>query len=124
MGNRKTAVLLLTVLMGSCARSVDEKSSPALNRYSIHGEVMRLSADDKLVTIHHKDIEGYMKSMTMTFPVKDPREFSALQLGNCIEGTLFVQGDSFWVGEIKHLDTPGDQCVPAPPPDPAPAAAK
>lgn len=80
---------------------------------------MRLSAGDKTATIHHKKVEGYMESMTMTFPIKDPGEFSGLQVGNCIEGTLFVQGDNLWVGEIKHLDTPEDQCVPAPAPDAA-----
>ncbi len=42
MINPKPAVLLLTVLLAACARNADEKQSPPLNRYSIHGEVMRL----------------------------------------------------------------------------------
>ena len=111
MINPKPTVLLLTVLLGACGRNADEKGSPPLNRYSIHGEVMRLEPEGKLATIRHQKIEGYMDAMTMTFPVKDPQEFSALQLGNCIDGTVFVQGDSLWVGEIKHLNTPSDMCV-------------
>ncbi len=51
----------------------------------------------------------------MTFPIKAiRRSFSALQLGNCIDGTVFVQGDNLWVGEIKHLNTPSEQCVEPP----------
>ncbi len=113
MGKLKLAVLLLPVLLGACARNDDSKSSAPLNKYSIHGEIVRLNNDDKTATIHHKDIDGFMKSMTMTFPIKDPGEFAALQTGNCIEGTLFEQGDSLWIGDIKHLDVAPDQCVPA-----------
>jgi Cu/Ag efflux protein CusF len=116
MRNPKAGVLLLTVLLGACARNADDKNSPPLQRYSIHGEVMRLEPDGKLATIRHQKIEGYMDAMTMTFPVKDPQEFSALQLGNCIDGTVFVQGDNLWVGEIKHLNTPSEQCVVRPTP--------
>jgi Cu/Ag efflux protein CusF len=114
----KPTVLLLTVLLGACARSGDEKQSPPLNRYSIHGEVMRLEPDGKLATIRHQKIEGYMEAMTMTFPVKDPQEYGALQVGNCIDGTVFVQGDNLWVGEIKHTNIPSDMCVAAPSPGP------
>jgi Cu/Ag efflux protein CusF len=111
MMNPKAAVLLMTVLLGACARSGDEKQSPPLNRYSIHGEVMRLEPDGKLATIRHQKIEGYMDAMTMTFPVKDAQEFGGLQIGNCIDGTVFVQGDNLWVGEIKHTSIPSDMCV-------------
>jgi Cu/Ag efflux protein CusF len=118
MINPKPTVLLLTVLLGACARSGDEKQLPPLNRYSIHGEVMRLEQSNRLATIRHQRIVGYMDAMTMTFPIKDPQEFSGLQSGNCIEGTVFVQGDQLWVGEIKHLSTPGDMCVAPPSNDP------
>jgi Cu/Ag efflux protein CusF len=114
MGKVKLGVLLVVVFLGACARSDDGKSAAALNKYSIHGEIMRLNAQDKTATIHHKDIDGFMKSMTMTFPIKDPQEFSALQVGNCIEGTLFDQGDNLWIGDIKHLDLNSTQCVPPP----------
>ena len=102
-------------MLAGCARSDGQKSPAALEKYSIHGEIIRLNAQDKTATIHHKDIEGFMKSMTMTFPVKDPQEFNALQPGNCVEGFLYVQGDSFWLADLKHLDTPPGQCVPAAP---------
>jgi Cu/Ag efflux protein CusF len=116
MINPRATVLLLTVLLGACARNADDKQSPPLNRFSIHGEVMRLEPADKLATIRHQKIEGYMGAMTMTFPVKDPREFGELQIGNCIDGTVFVQGENLWVGEIKHLSTPSDMCVAPPSP--------
>ena len=116
MMNPKPTVLLLTVLLGACARSSDERQLPPLNRYSIHGEVMRLEPGNRLATIRHQKIDGFMEAMTMTFPVKDPEEFGGLQVGNCIDGTVFVQGDNLWVGEIKHTITPPDMCVAPPAP--------
>lgn len=77
---------------------------------------MRLEPDGKLATIRHRKIEGLMEGMTMTFPVKDQKEFAALQVSNCIEATLFQQGDSFWVADVKHLDDPPDVCVARPAP--------
>ncbi len=117
MANSKTAVLLLPLLLAACARNQETKSSAPLNKYPIHGVIVRLSDQDKTATIHHKDIDGFMKSMTMSYPVKDPQEFGALQPGNCIEGTLFQQGDDLWMGDIKHLDLTPEQCVPPPPPE-------
>lgn len=115
MANFKAAIPLLPLLLlAACARSDGGKSAAPLEKYTIHGEIMRLNAADKTATIHHRDIEGFMKSMTMTFPVKDPQEFNALQVGQCVEGNLFVQGDSFWLANLQHIDGPPDQCVPAP----------
>ena len=79
---------------------------PPLKRYSIHGEVVRLDNEGKLVTIKHQKIEGWMEAMTMTFPVKDPNDFSSLQVDHCIDATVVVQGDNFWIGDVKKLDTP------------------
>lgn len=115
MANPRAAVLLLPLLLAACARKPEAKPAEPLNKYSIHGVIMRLNDQDKTATIHHKDIEGFMKSMTMTFPVKDPQEFAALGLDNCIDATLFQQGDDLWVGDIKHLDLTPEQCVPPSP---------
>lgn len=114
MAKLKAAVLILPLLLlAACARSDAGKSTAPLEKYTIHGQIVRLNNDDKTATIHHKDIVGFMKSMTMTFPVKDPKEFSALQVGQCVEGNLFVQGDSFWLANLTHLEVPPDQCVPS-----------
>ena len=104
-------MLLLTSWLASCARSTDQTSSGSLKHYSIHGEIMHLDPDGKLATIHHNRIDGLMESMTMTFPVKDPGEFSALQVGNCIDASLDLQGDSEWLADIKHVTPSEGQCV-------------
>jgi hypothetical protein len=43
-----------------------------------------------------------MEAMTMQFPVKDPKEFASLHPDDCIDATVFVQGNSIWVGEIVN----------------------
>jgi Cu/Ag efflux protein CusF len=73
-----------------------------LRRYALHGEILRLDAQGKIATIKHEKIGDWMGAMTMEFPVKDPQEFSALREGEHINGTVFVEDLSYWVGEIKE----------------------
>ena len=113
------AFLLAAVFLAGCGSGSKEtpaqdSSREPLNRYSLHGEVVRLDGQGKIATIRHQKIEGYMEAMTMQFPVKDPAEFAGLHPEDCINATVFVQGFNFWVGEIKHVPSTPGQCV-APP---------
>ncbi len=82
------------------------KPAEEVKHYSIHGQIVRLDAKDKLATIKHQKIEGWMGAMTMDFPVRDDKEFSALREGEKIDATVFVQGLDYWVGDV-HTQ-PGD----------------
>jgi len=42
-----------------------------------------------------------MGSMTMNYTIKDDAAFAKLSVGSIIDATVFVQGDDFWVGEVR-----------------------
>ena len=76
-----------------------------MRRYELHGEVLRLDAPARIAAIKHEKIGDWMEAMTMEFPVKEPQEFDKLRAGEKINATVFVQGTSFWVGEIQEVAT-------------------
>ena len=97
---------LLLVLAG-CQKSTvssvkEEAKDETLHRYALRGEVLRLDPQGKIAAIKHEKIGDWMEAMTMEFPVKDQPEFDKLRAGEKINATVFVQGTSYWVGEIQE----------------------
>jgi Cu/Ag efflux protein CusF len=109
---RPFAATALFLLLASCQQSPitstakeDAKDEP-VRRYALHGEVLRLDSQGKIAAIKHQKIGDWMEAMTMEFPVKEQSEFDKLQPGEKINATVFVQGNSYWVGEIQEDATP------------------
>lgn len=101
-----TAVLLFFLTV-ACQKSTntavkEEAKDETVRRYALHGEVLRLDPQGKIAAIKHQKIGDWMEAMTMEFPVKDQSEFAKLREGEKISGTVFVQGTSYWVGEIQE----------------------
>ncbi len=96
--NLAIAAALLT-LTAACGVS----AVPAITKHHIHGVIQSLDAKDHTATIKHQNIEGFMSAMTMEFPIKNDKEFSALRVGETIDGTVFVQDTNYWVGDIKEV---------------------
>ncbi len=71
----------------------------------MRGEVLRLDPANQLATIKHEAIQGWMGAMTMDYLIKDKPEFSKLKSGERITAKVYVQGDDFWVGDIKPGNT-------------------
>ena len=70
--------------------------------YSLRGTVKALQPADRIALIHHETIPGFMESMTMEFPIKDPAEFAKLAVGQRIRATVCQQsqGLDFWLQGI------------------------
>ena len=68
----------------------------------MRGVVTQLDAEHQVATIKHEDIPGFMHAMTMEYGFRDKLEFAKLHNGDKIDATVFVQGDDYWVGEIKQ----------------------
>lgn len=73
----------------------------AIKRYPMHGKILSLNASEKSARIDAGPIGDWMGAMTMNYTIKDPAEFAKLAAGTEIDATVFVDGDDFWVGEIK-----------------------
>jgi Cu/Ag efflux protein CusF len=98
------ALLALIMALGGCGSSKTEdaaKTGPA-KEYPMHGEIRGLDSGQHVATIKHDEIPGFMKAMTMGYPVKDQAEFSKLKVGDQIDGTLYVKDDDMWVGNIRQ----------------------
>jgi Copper binding periplasmic protein CusF len=60
-------------------------------RYTLHGKVLRLNAQDHTATIQGEAIPGWMGAMTMPYPVKHEQDWQALRLQEVITATVEVQ---------------------------------
>ena len=99
-------VACLFLVLAGCQKSTvdvkEEAKDETLHRYALHGEVLRLDPQGKIAAIKHQKIGDWMEAMTMEFPVKDQADFNKLREGEKISGTVFVQGTTYWVGEIQE----------------------
>ena len=70
--------------------------------YPLRGTVKALQSADRIAVIQHETIPGFMESMTMEFPIKDPGEFAKLAVGQSIRATVCQQsrGLDFWLQGI------------------------
>ncbi|MCU1336284.1 MAG: electron transport protein SCO1/SenC [Bryobacterales bacterium] len=105
---RTCAAIVLFLLLAACRQATvkEEAKDEPLRHYPLHGEVLRLDAQGKIAAIKHEKIGDWMEAMTMEFPVKDQSEFDKLHPGEKINATVFVQGNSYWVGEIQEDTAP------------------
>ena len=92
--------LVLLLLFAACAKKEDAK--PAGKQYPMQGVIKALDPSTHTATIDAGKIGDWMEAMTMEYPVKDPAEFNKLHSGDKINATVFVQGNSYWVGEIHE----------------------
>ena len=104
---RTCLAFTLLLLLAGCREGTltavkEEAKNEPVARYPLHGEVLQLDAQGKIAKIKHEKIGDWMEAMTMEFPVKDQAEFDKLRAGETINGTVFVQGNSYWVGEIQE----------------------
>jgi len=109
---RTCFAIALFALLAACQQAPvtstakEEAKDEPVKQYAMHGEVLRLDTQDKIAAIKAGKIDGWMEAMTMEYPVKDKTEFDKLRTGEKISATVFVQGNSYWVGGIQEEVTP------------------
>jgi len=96
---RKPA-LAIALLISACSNH--KVTSTAVQRYPIDGVIVRVNQGEQTATIQHKAIPGWhnMGAMTMDYPIPSKTDFGKLHSGDHITGTVFVQDEEFWVGDI------------------------
>ena len=103
---------LAMLLLCSCASPPPaETAKEQPKQYSLHGEVVRLDAQNKTATINARKIEGWMEAMSMEYPVKDSQDFSTLHPSDCIDAKVWVQGADYWVTDVKHAPAAPEGCL-------------
>ena len=92
---RRTTVLWLALALAGCGAKDQAK------RYSMEGEVKALDPAAKTATIAHGKIGDWMEAMTMEYSVKPDAEFEKLHAGDRIQATVVVDGDKYYVTDVK-----------------------
>ena len=95
---RRVILAAAAILLAGCGA----KQEPA-KRYPMQGEVKALDPTSKTANIKAGKIEGWMEAMTMEFPVKPEGEFAKLHVGDQVQGTVVVSGDSYYVTDVRVL---------------------
>ena len=99
--NRPIAVIAaLVALIFANACSAPKPAGP-VKEYKIEGDILKVNPAEQSATIKHKPIEGWMGAMTMDYPIKTKDDMSRLHVGDHINGTVYVQGEEYSVGNIQ-----------------------
>ena len=94
---RFPASLCFVLALAAC----HHEAPPDVKHYTLHGQIVRLDEKDKLATIKHDKIEGWMGAMTMDYPIKNDKDFSGLREGDKIDATVDVQGLDYSLSDIR-----------------------
>ena len=71
-------------------------------RYQLKGKIVSVDQQQKLVTIEHETIEGYMEAMTMPFPLKDEKLLGVIKANDRIRATLVIKdGGGWWLENVR-----------------------
>ena len=69
----------------------DVSAASDMKTYKVKAVVKKIYRSDKKITLDHDEIKGYMKAMTMTFPVKDSTIFEKVTIGTSGIATIKVK---------------------------------
>lgn len=85
------AILVAALLVAGCGRG--EREPKPLRTYELEGRVVAVDKRARQVVVAHEEIPGFMKAMTMGFPLKNERDLDRLRPDDRIVGTLYVEPD-------------------------------
>jgi protein SCO1/2 len=89
---------------------------PKPKPYALHGQVIAITPDRRVLTIKHDDIQGFMSAMTMPYEVTEPSITKDLVVGDVIDATLLVFESG--VPKLSTITRTGHAPVPADAPAP------
>jgi protein SCO1/2 len=75
-------------------------------RFPIEGRVIAVDPATQTLTLDHHEVAGYMKAMTMGFPVRETWVFNVVHPGDTVQATLVV-GDDAYLENISVTESRG-----------------
>ena len=106
--------LLMALSTVSCNKSAQQTSSESSNatavkRYHLQGKVVSVDKQAGSANVDAEEIPGFMDAMTMPYPVQPVSALDQLSPGDTITADVVVQGDKYWLENVKvaqHSSTP------------------
>jgi protein SCO1/2 len=106
-----SAFLILALCVpGACRKPVPEQ------HYPVKGTVVEVSPKEKLLTVEHEDIPGYMPAMTMPFPVGDEAVLTGAGVGDAVTATLVISESRYYLENVVLTRRAADATPPPPRP--------
>lgn len=104
--NRSSLFVLLT-LLSACT----SKPANTAKHYALTGKIVSIDKSTQSMVVDAAEIKGFMEAMAMPYKVKTAKELEGLAAGDSITADLIVQGDDYWLENVKVTQKAG-----APPP--------
>lgn len=89
-------ITCLVVLGASCG----PRQPANAKHYTLKGKVMAVDKTQRVATIDHEEVEGYMGAMTMEFDVRDDAGLQKLEPGDQVNATLMVTDSADWLENL------------------------
>ncbi len=99
---RLALTTLIVTALASCAPAAPP---PKADRYPIAGQLLGVQLDTGQVVLKHGDVVGYMKAMTMPFPVEDRASIRERRPGDLITATLVVEPTRYYLEGVQMAGT-------------------
>jgi protein SCO1/2 len=103
----------LALVVSGCGGSNSER------QYTLQGQILSVAADGKEASVKHEEIKGFMAAMTMSYQVRDAKEFAGLKPGDLITSTLVIVSNGAFLKDVRKvgaapLEQPPDNTLAAP----------
>ena len=105
--HNQSLLFVLLVLLSACT----SKPASTPKRYTLTGKIVSIDKSTQSMVVNASEIKGFMEAMAMPYIVKNAQELEALAVGDSITAVLVVQGNDYWLENIKVTQKAG-----APPP--------
>ena len=79
---------LMLFASAACEGEPADSAESLTESYETQGEVRRIEADARSITIAHEDVPGYMPAMTMPFAVEDLALLEGIEVGDQVRFTF------------------------------------
>jgi protein SCO1/2 len=100
----------------ACNRGKTESQSGAsqstAKRYALKGKVMSVDKQTGMANIDNEPITGFMDAMVMPYSFKPGSLINQLQPGDSITADVVVEGDQYWLENVKvtgHSQLPAEK---------------
>jgi protein SCO1/2 len=105
---RHLVALLVLPLVAACSSAPDER------RYTLQGQILSITADHMEANIKHEEIPGFMSAMTMSYKVREAKQYESLKPGDLINATLVIEPNGAYLTDVKRVgEAPLEQMPPA-----------
>ncbi len=113
---RYLILFLFSILLFTACRTAEQNAQTGVQRYKLKGKVVSVDRAKKKAEIDHEEIPGYMKRMTMSFPIRADWVWDDLTPGAEITADLVVDEtakEPYWLENIGIIAAPrADQPAP------------